>query len=65
MKDESSLIELESKIAYLENFINEINAVVIEQDKSIKRLSMEYEDLKKQISSGKEALPDGEKPPHY
>lgn len=65
MINNEKLIELESKIAYLENYINEINAVVIEQDKSIRKLSVEYEDLKKQITAGKEALPEGEKPPHY
>lgn len=62
---EERIIGLESKIAYLENFMNELNSVVIEQEKTIKKLSMEYEDLKKQISTGKEALPEGEKPPHY
>lgn len=65
MNSEERLVELESKIAYLENYINELNKVVIEQDKMIKKLSSEYEDLKKQIAVGKEALPEGEKPPHY
>lgn len=65
MNSEERLVELESKIAYLENYINELNKVVIEQDKMIKKLSSEYEDLKKQIAAGKEALPEGEKPPHY
>jgi len=65
MDQEERLIELESKIAYLENYINELNEVVINQEKSIKKLATEIEDTKKQISSGKENLPENEKPPHY
>ncbi len=65
MTEQERLIELETKIAYLENYINELNEVVIEQDKSIKKISSEYDELKKQIAEGKEALPEGEKPPHY
>ncbi len=38
--------------------------MVIEQDSAIKKLSSEYNELKKQISEDKEALPEGEKPPH-
>jgi SlyX protein len=65
MTEEDRFIELETKIAYLENYINELNGVVIEQDSAIKKLSTEYNELKKQISEDKEALPEGEKPPHY
>lgn len=65
MNNEERLIELETKLAFLENYINELNAVVIEQDKSLKRLSAEYDDLRKQINASKESLPEGEKPPHY
>jgi len=62
---EERIIVLETKIAYLENYINQLNEVVIEQEKNLKQLSAEYEDIKKQIAEGKEALPKGEKPPHY
>lgn len=62
---EERLIDLESKIAYLENYVNELNAVVIEQEKSMARLASETENMKKQIAAGKEALPENEKPPHY
>ena len=65
MNYEERLIELESKIAFLENYINGLNEVVIKQEKIIKKLSAETEDIKKQIAAGKEALPEGEKPPHY
>jgi uncharacterized coiled-coil protein SlyX len=65
MAEQDRFVELETKIAYLENFINELNRVVIEQDKSIKKISAEYDELKKQFAEGKEALPEVEKPPHY
>ncbi|HOP63369.1 MAG TPA: SlyX family protein [Spirochaetota bacterium] len=65
MTEEERFVYLETKIAYLENFINELNEVIIEQDKTIKKISAEYDELKKQIAAGKEALPEGEKPPHY
>jgi len=65
MDQEERLIALETKIAYLENYINEINMVVIEQEKTIKKLEFDSEDLRNQIASGKDALPENEKPPHY
>ena len=65
MNQEERIIELETKLAFLENYINELNVVVIEQEKSIKKLAAQTEELKKQINSAKESLPDGEKPPHY
>lgn len=65
MSREERLIAVESKIAYLENYVNELNEVVIEQEKLIRKLAVESEDLRKQISSGKDALPENEKPPHY
>jgi len=65
MSDEERLIALESKNAYLENFLNELNEVVIEQGKVIKTLLEETEMLKRELEEGKGALPDKEKPPHY
>jgi len=62
---EEKLIALETKIAYFENYINELNEVVITQGKSIKKLELEADDLRKQIQSGKDNLPENEKPPHY
>ncbi len=65
MPDDERFIDLESKIAYLENFISELNSVVIEQEQSIKHLMEEVEMLKRDIKESKESLPDREKPPHY
>lgn len=65
MEPEHKITELESKIAYLENYVSELNQVVIDQEKMIKRIIAETEMIKKQINEKKENLPEGEKPPHY
>ncbi len=65
MNQEERLIELESKITYLENYISDINSVVIEQEKIIKKIIVVTEELKKQIMTNKDGLPEVEKPPHY
>jgi uncharacterized coiled-coil protein SlyX len=63
---EERIIELETKIAYLENIFNELNEVVIEQDKSIKKISSEFDELKKQICRReKRPFLKGEKPQHF
>jgi len=65
MELEERMISLETKIAYLESFIADLNQVVIDQEKSLKILISETEMLKKQIDEKKEKLPENEKPPHY
>ncbi len=64
MSTDDRLMELETKAAYLENFIQELNTVVLAQDKTIKYLALEFEELRSQIS-GNEPLPEDERPPHY
>ncbi len=65
MEFEKRMIELETKIAYLENYVDELNHVVLDQDKTIKQLLIETDAIKKQIEERKEKLPDNERPPHY
>ena len=65
MDREDRITALERKIAYLENYINELNEVIIDQEKSIKRVALEADEIRKQIAVSKEALPENEKPPHY
>ena len=36
MNPEERLITIETKLAYLENYINELNQVIIEQNETIK-----------------------------
>ena len=47
MEPEERLITIETKLAYLENYINELNQVIIEQDETIKKLTLEAEKIKK------------------
>lgn len=65
MNPDARITELERKIAYLENFIYELNEVIIEQDRRIKTLSKETDDIRKRIAEGSETSPGDEKPPHY
>ena len=65
MEFEKRMIELETKIAYLENYVDELNHVVLDQDKTIKQLLIETDAIKKQIEERKEKLPHNERPPHY
>lgn len=62
---EDRITALERKVAYLENYINELNEVIIDQEKRIKRVALEADEIRKQIAVSKEALPENEKPPHY
>ena len=65
MEPEERIISLETKIAYLEHYVQELNQVVLNQDRIIKRLLTETDAIKKQIEDKKENLPEHEKPPHY
>ncbi len=66
MTPEERLITIETKIAYLEKYVNDLNQVIIEQDDTIKKLYRETEMLKKKLKNGdEEKLPENEKPPHY
>ncbi len=68
--DEERLINIEMKVAYLENLIGDLNDVVCEQQNKIEKLctictkllkfGKEYEQLISDIDA-----PADEKPPHY
>ena len=63
------LIDLETKIAYQEQSIDQLSEVVFEQSKRIDELHRELIKLGSKIASAsmQEPLPDplDEKPPHY
>ena len=54
MKTEDRIITLETKIAYLENYVDELNRAILDQEKTIKRLISETETIRKQIEDKKE-----------
>ena len=60
-------IELETKLAFLENHLNELSDVVYRQQKALDELQTNYEALKERIPTTQDGrLPEvDEKPPHY
>lgn len=59
------MIQLEIKISYLENDLQELNHIVIDQDRLISKLTAETAELRGMITGGKEEEVPQEKPPHY
>ncbi len=66
---ENRIIELETKISYQEDLIQELNHLVIAQQKQIDELAVFGESLKEQfrelLSSLPADSPGHEVPPHY
>ena len=66
--DEERIINLEMKMAYLEDFLNQIQEVVVEQAKDIEKLKSENKKMKEKIKDFSD-LAEGDipnrKPPHY
>lgn len=67
-KIEEKLVNLEVKISYLEDFMNQIQQVVVLQEKTIEKLKKENKIFAEKIFEISESL-EGEipnrKPPHY
>ncbi len=67
--NEQRLIELEIRFSHQDEFLQQLNQVVVEQQQKIERLEKEVLDLKKNVNSengvdGRRTLTD-DKPPHY
>lgn len=60
-------IELETKIAFLEQHLNELSDVVYQQQRSIDELQGNYQTLRdRYLSTASMGTPSAnEKPPHY
>lgn len=66
---EERIINLEIKFAHQDEFLNQLNQVVTQQQKTIERLEKEILDLKRNVNSANgvestRSLAD-DKPPHY
>ena len=63
---EPRLIEIEKRLAYLEKFVEELNEVIIEQQKQLDRCHKEIARMqpKSTPSPLDETSPRDEKPPH-
>lgn len=66
---ENRLIELESRVAFQENTLQALNAVIVRQQKDIETLTLELQSLHAQLRSlaGSQETQPGEDPPppHY
>ncbi len=68
MELEFRLIDLETKIAFQDQVIEDLNAVVIGQQKQIDQLEKAFALFKSQVhsvQSGDNEIRPHEKPPHY
>ena len=65
----NEIVELETKIAFLEKHINELSDVLYAQQKQIDELGAKYVNLKDQLTTMDqpdiEASDADERPPHY
>ncbi len=64
---EKRIIELEKRMAYLEKFIEELNEVVVDQQRQLDRCYKELARLRPKTSPSPidADCPHDEKPPHY
>lgn len=65
--DETRMYEVEKRIAYLEKFVEELNEVIINHERTIEALKAEIIELKNKDEQSPllENRPHNEKPPHY
>ena len=68
MIDENRIIDLEVRVSYLEDFLNQIQQVVVEQGEELEALKKENRLLKEKVNelfdSVNVEIPN-RKPPHY
>ena len=67
-KTEDRLTAIEMKLAYMEDFVNQIQAVAVEQTKTIDKLQKEIKmmsDKIREMSDAAEGDIPNRKPPHY
>ena len=65
--DEKRLVKIESVMAHLEQLTDSLNETVIEQNKTIRRLAQQMDQLTEQMSAEdmKAKKDNVTKPPHY
>jgi len=67
--DQEKLIALESKLAYQEDHIQELNQSIYAMQKQIDQLELNYQIVKDKLSDMQSQMPSeiigDEKPPHY
>lgn len=68
MKDDR-IIELETKVSYQEDLLQDLNKLVVTQQQQLDQLAMICKTLNDQLKEAMQRIPDesnaDEKPPHY
>ena len=67
---DNKLVELEEKISYLQNMLDELNMVVFRQGEKIEKLNNQIKETNEKLINQSETQSDqsemvGDKPPHY
>ncbi|MDC0197878.1 SlyX family protein [Candidatus Thioglobus sp.] len=67
---EEKIVELEEKIAFLQNMIDELNIVVFRQGNKLEKLNLELKDTNEKLLNQSESASNDtkdldDKPPHY
>lgn len=62
---EQRLTDLEIKLTFLEETVDQLNGVIIDQNRRIDQLQSQLAGLKNEIEESKTAAPSNEPPPHY
>ena len=67
---DKKLVELEEKISYLQNMLDELNMVVFRQGEKIAKLNHQIKETKEKLINQSEPQSDqseviNDKPPHY
>jgi uncharacterized coiled-coil protein SlyX len=67
---EKKIVELEEKIAFIQNMLDDLNMVVFRQGKLIDKLNLETKELKTKLQDlnsphSDQIVVNDDKPPHY
>ncbi len=67
---EKKIVELEEKIAFLQNMIDELNMVVFRQGEKLEKLNLKLKDTNEKIMNQSEIISEkndnsDDRPPHY
>ena len=67
---EKKIVELEEKIAFIQNMLDDLNMVVFRQGKLIDKLNLETKELKTKLKDlnsphSDQIVVNDDKPPHY
>ena len=67
---EKKIVELEEKIAFIQNMLDDLNMVVFRQGKLIDKLNLETKELKTKLQDlnsphSDQIVANDDKPPHY